>query len=67
MLNKRLKNKRNKITYSGGSRPSAKEGARLTMNVDFCEDNSVTSKEMRYFRKNKVEARAPLNPPLTYM
>ena len=40
--------------YSGGSRPSAKEGVRLTMKVEFCEDNSGTSKKMRYFRKNKV-------------
>ena len=23
------------------------------MNVEFCEDNSGTSKKMRYFRKNK--------------
>ena len=37
---------------------SAKEGARLTMNVEFCEDNSGTSKKMRCFRKNKVD------PPL---
>ena len=36
---------------SGGSRPSAKEGDRLTMNVEFCEDNSSTSMIMRYFRK----------------
>ena len=35
------------------------------MNVEFCEDNSNTSKKMRYFRKNKVGARAPpLDPPL---
>ena len=45
--------------FSGGSRPSAKEGARLTMNVEFCGDNSGTSKKMRYFRKNKVP---PLDP-----
>ena len=44
---------------SGGSRPSAKEGPRLTMNVEFHEDNSGTSKKMRYFLKNKVGARAP--------
>ena len=50
--------------FSGGSRPSAKEGARLTMNVEFCEDNSGTSKKMRYFRKNEVGARAPRVPPL---
>ena len=38
------------------------------MNVGFCEDDSDTLKEMRYFRKNKVGARAPrtlpLDPPL---
>ena len=28
------------------------------MNAEFCEDNSGTSKEMRYFRKNKVGARS---------
>ena len=39
---------------TGGSRPSAKEGARLTMNVEFCEDNSGISNKMRYFRENKV-------------
>ena len=49
---------------SGGSRPSAKEGARLTMDVEFCEDNSGTSKKMRYFRKNKVGATPPLDLPL---
>ena len=49
---------------SGGSRPSAKEGARLTMNVEFCEDNSGTSKKMRYFRKNKVGAQGRCTPPL---
>ena len=53
-----------KNASSGGSRPSAKEGARLTMNVEFCEDNFGTSKKMRYFRKNKVGARAPRAPPL---
>ena len=31
--------------FSGGSRPSAKEGARLTMNVEFWEDNSGTISE----------------------
>ncbi len=45
--------------FCGGSRLPAKEGARLTINVEFCEDNSGTSKKMRYFRKNKVGARAP--------
>ena len=35
-------------SYSGGSRPSAKEGARLAVNVEFCEGNSGTSKKMRY-------------------
>ena len=40
---------------SGGSRPSAKEGACLTMNIEFFEENSGTSKKMRYFRKNKGE------------
>ena len=34
---------------------AAKEGARLTMKVEFCENNSGTSKKMRYFRRNKVE------------
>ena len=35
------------------------------MNVEFCEDNSGTSKKMHYFRKNKVGAQAPpLDPPL---
>ena len=34
------------------------------MNVEFCEDNSGTSKKMRYFRKNKVGIRAPRAPPL---
>ena len=48
---------------SGGSRPSAQEGARLTMNVEFCEEFSETSKKMRYFRKNIVGA-PPLDPPL---
>ena len=56
-------------SISGGSRPSAKEWARLTMNVEFCEDNSGTSKKMRYFRKNKMGAKAPqalpLDPPLS--
>ena len=55
----------NHVMFSGGSRPSAKEGARLTMNVEFCEkDHSSTSKKMRYFRKNKVWPRAPRVPPL---
>ena len=49
---------------SGTSRPSAKEGARLTINVEFCEDNSGTLKKMRYFRKNKVAGAPPLVPPL---
>ena len=40
--------------YSGGSRPSAKEGACLTMNVEFCEDNSGT-KKMRYFQKKEYQ------------
>ena len=47
---------------SGGSRPSAKEGLvfkGLTMNVKFCENNSGTSKKMRYFQKNKVGAWGP--------
>ena len=44
---------------SGGSRPSAKDGTRLTMNVEFCKDNSGTSKKMRYFFKNKVAGWAP--------
>ena len=44
--------------FSGRSRPSAKgvgagggsfEG--LTMNVEFCEDNSGSEQKMRYFRK----------------
>ena len=52
------------FTFSGGSRPSAMEGARLTMNVEFCKDNSDTSKKIRYFRKIKVGARAPRDPPL---
>ena len=38
------------------------------MNVELCEDNSGTSKKMRYFRKNKVGALAcracALDPPL---
>ena len=37
---------------SGGSRPSPKGGGAafegLTMNVEFCEDNSDRSKTMRY-------------------
>ena len=33
--------------------------ARLTMNAEFCEDNSVTSKKTRYCRKNKVRVRPP--------
>ena len=48
----------NSVVVSGRSRPSAKEGARLSMNVEFCEDNSGTSKKMRYFRKNKVGGRS---------
>ena len=36
---------------SGGSRPSAKDGVHLTMNVEFCEDNSGTSKKMHFFQK----------------
>ena len=56
------------VVCSGGSRPSAKEGAHVTMNVEFYEDNSGTSKKMRYFLKNKVGARAPpldiSDPPL---
>ena len=47
------------LDMSGGSRPLAKEGARLTMNVEFCKDNSGTSKKMPYFQKNKVGAWAP--------
>ena len=39
--------------FSGRSSPSAKEGSHLTMNIEFCEKNSGTSKKMRYFRKNK--------------
>ena len=52
------------IDPSGESRPSAKEGACLTMNVEFCEDNSGTSKKMCYFQKNKVGAcpPGPLDP-----
>ena len=50
--------------FSGGSRPSVEEGARLTRNVQFCEDNSGTSKKMRYFQKNKVGAQPPRAPPL---
>ena len=34
------------------------------MKVEFCEDNSGTSKKMRYFLKNKVGTRAPRAPPL---
>ena len=35
------------------------------MNVEFCKDNSGTSKKMRDFRKKKVGAQAPsLDPPL---
>ena len=56
------------VIYSSGSRPSAKEGARLTMNVEFCEDNSATSKKMRCFPKNKVGAQVPraipMDPPV---
>ena len=33
---------------------AAKEGARLTMKVEFSENNSGTSKKMRYFQCNKV-------------
>ena len=36
----------------------------LTINVEFCKDNSGTSKKMRYFRKNKVGAGVPQAPPL---
>ena len=53
---------------SGGSRPSAKRGLGgafegLTMNVEFCEDNSGSSKKMRYFRKNKGVPVPPLPSP----
>ena len=53
---------------SGGSRPSPKGvggggGGRLTMNGEFCGDNSERSKNMSYFRKNKGE-RGPRAPPL---
>ena len=37
----------------GGSRPSPKGWGHLTMNVEFCEDNSGRSKKMDYFQKNK--------------
>ena len=43
--------------FSGGSRPSAKEGDCLTMNVEFFEGNSGTSKKMHYFSK----------PPLVFV
>ena len=38
----------------------------LTMNVEFCEENSSRSKKMRYFRKNSGEGggRAPKGPSL---
>ena len=38
----------------------------MTMNVEFCEDNSGASKKMRYFRKNKVGARTPPLDPSLY-
>ena len=53
--------------FSGRSSPSAKEGAHLTMNIEFCEENSGTSKKMRYFRKNKGERAMrhfKVDPPL---
>ena len=50
------------MKYSGGSRPSAKEWARLSMNVEFCEDNSGTTKKMCYFRKNKGGGPYPPGP-----
>ena len=50
------------VLGSGGSRPSAKEGAHLTMNVEFCEDNSSTSKKMRFFRQNKEGGPDPPGP-----
>ena len=62
---------------SGGSRPSRKGGGGkrggggalkgLTINVEFCDDNSGRSKKMRYFRKIRVGGRAPpldLDSPL---
>ena len=33
------------------------------MNVEFCEDNSGTSKKMRYFRKNKGGGGGGASPP----
>ena len=43
-----IKSDHSAITFSGGSRPSAKEGARLTMNVEFCED------KFRHFKENAL-------------
>ena len=42
----------------GGGRGGGRD---LTMNVEFCLDNSGTSKKMRYFRIKKW---GPLDPPL---
>ena len=40
----------------------------LTMNLEFCEDNSGTSKKMHNFQENKVGAWAPpLDPPLLFI
>ena len=41
--------KKCECSFSGGSRPSAEEGAHLTMNV-VCKDNSGTSKIKRFFQ-----------------
>ena len=58
------------VLYSGGSRPSPKGGGGafegLTINAEFCKDNSGRSKKMRYFRKNKEVATPPLDPPVLY-
>ena len=64
-----------RIICSGGSRPSPRgEGGGgggggafegLTMNVEFCEDNSGRSKKMRYFQKNKGSGSPPLNRSAT--
>ena len=43
------------VINSGRYRPSPKEQGAfegLTMNVEFCEDNSGRSKKMCYFQKN---------------
>ena len=50
------------LTGGGGGGGGAFEG--LTINIEFCEDNSGRSKKTRYFRKIRGGGGLPLDPPL---